>query len=95
MNIYVGNLAADVKDEDLKEIFSSKGQVKSVKVIMDFDTGQSRGFGFVEMYEKAEGQKAISALNGTELKGQSIKVNEARPRNNSRGNFNRGPRNRY
>jgi RNA recognition motif-containing protein len=81
MNIYIGNLATDVTEDDLKELFSTSGDIKSVKIIKDFETNQSRGFAFVEMFTAAEGQKAISSLNGTNLKGKDIKVNEARPKN--------------
>jgi RNA recognition motif-containing protein len=80
MNIYVGNLSPEVTEEDLKEAFEAFGQVESVNVIKDKFSGTSRGFGFVEMPAKAEGQAAIDALNGKELKGQELKVNEARPR---------------
>ncbi|MFC1683779.1 RNA recognition motif domain-containing protein [Candidatus Zixiibacteriota bacterium] len=80
MNIYVGNLSPEVTDEDLKEAFEAFGQVESVNVIKDKFSGTSRGFGFVEMPAKAEGQAAIDELNGKELKGQELNVNEARPR---------------
>ena len=80
MNIYVGNLSPEVTDEDLKEAFEAFGQVESVNVIKDKFSGTSRGFGFVEMPAKAEGQAAIEELNGKELKGQELNVNEARPR---------------
>jgi len=85
MNIYVGNLSYDVKEEDLQEAFKAFGQVESVKIIADKYSGQSKGFGFVEMPSKAEGQSAIDGLNGTELKGRTLNVNEARPRTESRG----------
>ena len=80
MNIYVGNLSPEVTEEDLKEAFEAFGQVESVNVIKDKFSGTSRGFGFVEMPAKAEGQTAIDELNGKELKGQELNVNEARPR---------------
>ena len=80
MNIYVGNLSPEVTDEDLKEAFEAFGQVESVNLIKDKFSGTSRGFGFVEMPAKAEGQAAIDELNGKELKGQELNVNEARPR---------------
>lgn len=80
MNIYVGNLSPEVTEEDIKEAFEAFGQVESVNVIKDKFSGTSRGFGFVEMPVKAEGQTAIDDLNGKELKGQELNVNEARPR---------------
>jgi RNA recognition motif-containing protein len=80
MNIYVGNLSPEVTEEDLQQAFEAYGQVTSVNVIKDKFSGRSRGFGFVEMPTKAEGQAAIDGLNGKDLKGQSLKVNEARPR---------------
>ena len=80
MNIFIGNLSYEVSDEDLKTLFSQFGSVISAKVIVDSDTGQSRGFGFVELESKDQGQKAIAGLNGVELKGRTVKVNEARPR---------------
>jgi RNA recognition motif-containing protein len=79
MNIYVGNLAWAVGDDDLKQAFAPHGEVTSATVIKDKFTGQSRGFGFVEMPNNAEGQAAITALDGQDLKGRAIKVNEARP----------------
>jgi len=85
MNIYVGNLSYEVNEEDLQEAFEAFGQVESVRVIKDKYSGQSKGFGFVEMPAKAEGQSAIDGLNGKELKGRTLNVNEARPRTESRG----------
>jgi len=85
MNIYVGNLPYDVNEEDLQEAFKAFGQVESVKIITDKYSGQSKGFGFVEMPSKAEGQSAIDGLNGKDLKGRTLNVNEARPRTESRG----------
>ncbi len=84
MNIYVGNLPFSTGEEDLRTAFSAFGQVTSVAVIKDQFTGQSRGFGFVEMPNKAEGDAAINGLNGKELKGRALKVNEARPREERR-----------
>ena len=81
-NLYVGNLAYAVTDDDLREAFAAYGTVTSAKVIMDRETGRSRGFGFVEMADG--GEAAIDGLNGTELKGRSVTVNEARERK-SRG----------
>lgn len=80
MNIYVGNLSYQATDEDLRTAFAAYGTVKSASVIMDKMTGQSRGFGFVEMSTKSEGEAAIAGLNGKELKGRPLKINEARPR---------------
>jgi len=80
-NIYVGNLAYDVTEDDLRQAFESCGKITSVSLIKDNFSGQSKGFGFVEMAAKAEAQAAISKLNGRELKGRAITVNEARPRN--------------
>ncbi len=91
MNIYVGNLSVDVTEEDLRQAFDPFGQISSVRVITDRDTGRSKGFGFVEMPNNAEAQSAISGLNGKELQGRSLKVNEARPRSEGR----RGSRRRF
>lgn len=80
MNIFVGNLAAEVTEEDLKKLFSEYGNITSVKVIKDMFSGSSKGFGFVEMPGQAQAQKAISELNTQDLKGKKITVNEARPK---------------
>ena len=80
MNIYVGNLSYSTRDNDLEEIFSAYGRVDSARVVMDRDTNRSKGFGFVEMANSAEAEKAINELNGTEIQGRTLKVNEARPR---------------
>jgi cold-inducible RNA-binding protein len=85
MNIYVGNLSSEVKDEDLNELFSQHGKVSSAKVIRDMFTQETRGFGFVEMPSQAEGMKAIETLNTFELKGKKIVVNEARPPRDKKG----------
>ena len=85
MNIYVGNLPREATEEDLREAFEAFGQVTSVAVIKDKFSGESRGFGFVEMPTKAEAQSAIAGLNGKELKGRTLNVNEARPRSEGRG----------
>jgi RNA recognition motif-containing protein len=91
MNIYVGNLSPEVTEEDLQQAFEAFGQVSSAAVIKDKFSGVSRGFGFVEMPAKAEGQAAIEGLNGKELKGQTLNVNEARPRpEGRRGGGRRG-----
>ncbi len=84
MNIYIGNLSFEVTEEDLRQAFVSFGQLSSVRIITDRDTGGSKGFGFVEMPNNDEAQSAIRGLNNTELKGRTIKVNEARPRSESR-----------
>ena len=80
MNIYVSNLSYNVQDEDLKEFFASYGEVSSAKVIIDKVTGQSKGFGFVEMPDNAAAQKAIAELNNGTVDGRTVKVMEARPR---------------
>ena len=85
MNIYAGNLSYEVTDEDLQEAFAAFGQVSSARVIKDRDTGRSRGFGFVEMPVQAEAQAAIEGLNGKDLMGRVLNVNEARPRTDRRG----------
>ncbi|UCC73916.1 MAG: RNA-binding protein [Gemmatimonadota bacterium] len=84
MNIYVGNLSRDVTEEELREAFEAFGQVASVNVITDKFSGEPRGFAFVEMPAKAEAQSAIDDLNGKELKGRTLNVNEARPRSEGR-----------
>ena len=80
MNIYVGNLSYTVTEDDLKAAFSEFGEVDSVNIIKDKFSGRSKGFGFVEMPNNSEADKAIEALNGTELKGRNLKVNQAKPR---------------
>ncbi len=80
MNIYVGNLSWEATEEDLRQAFEPFGQIESVRIITDKFSNKSKGFGFVEMPAKAEAQAAISGLNGKELKGRTITVNEARPR---------------
>jgi RNA recognition motif-containing protein len=87
--LYVGNLAYTVSSEDLNELFSQVGQVQSATVITDKFSGQSKGFGFVEMSTAEEVSNAIRQLNDSELKGRNIKVNEARPRESSFGGGNR------
>ncbi|RMH03057.1 MAG: RNA-binding protein [Planctomycetota bacterium] len=79
MNIYVGNLPFSVGDDELRNLFGAHGNVQSAKVILDRETGRPRGFGFVEMSD-SEGRAAVSALNGHNLDGRDLKVNEARPR---------------
>jgi cold-inducible RNA-binding protein len=85
MKIYAGNLSYEVTEEDLRQAFEQSGQVESVSIINDKYTGRSKGFGFVEMPSDAEGQAAIEGLNGKELKGRTLNVNEARPRTENRG----------
>lgn len=80
MNIYVGNLSYQTTEDDLRDAFGAHGQVTSAAVIRDKYSDQSKGFGFVEMADGNEGKAAIEALDGTELMGRQIKVNEARPR---------------
>jgi RNA recognition motif-containing protein len=80
MNIYVGNLSRDLAENELREAFAAFGEVSSASIIKDKFTGESRGFGFVEMPNKAEADAAIAGLNGKDLKGRNLTVNEARPR---------------
>ena len=80
MNIYVGNLAYSVTDNDLRDAFAEFGEVSRANVIMDRDTGRSKGFGFVEMPDNAQAEAAIAGLNEKQLSGRAIRVNEARPR---------------
>ncbi len=82
MNIYVGNLSYETRDRDLDQLFASFGRVNSARVIVDKDSNRSKGFGFVEMEDAAEAQRAIAELNGAELQGRALKVNEAKPREN-------------
>ena len=85
MNIYVGNLSREVTEEELRQAFEPFGQVTSVNIIKDRYSGESRGFGFVEMAMKSEAQAAIDGLNGTSLKERTLTVSEARPRTEGRG----------
>jgi RNA recognition motif-containing protein len=80
MNIYVGNLSYRMDDKDVEAIFAKFGAVKSAKVIMDKETNRSKGFAFVEMEEASAGNEAIEALNGKETEGRTLRVNEAKPR---------------
>ena len=92
MNIYVSNLSFNVQDEDLKEFFTPHGEVSSAKVIMDKMTNQSRGFGFVEMADDAAAKKAIADLDGATVEGRTIKVMEAKPREDRPARNNGGGR---
>ncbi len=98
MNLYVGNLNLDLSEDELRDVFEGYGGVISCKVIMDRETGRSRGFAFIEMGNQSDGSTAIDALNGYELLGKNLKVNEARPREDrgnrggNRGNWDRGNR---
>ena len=91
-NIYVGNLSYDTNDDSLRKAFEAFGEVSTASVVMDRYSGRSRGFGFVEMPTKSEAIAAIAGLNETELDGRSIRVNEARPREDRRGGGRRGDR---
>ena len=104
MNMYVSNLSFNVQDEDLREFFAPYGEVTSAKIISDRTTGQSRGFGFVEMSDDAAAMKAMEALNGGTVEGRTIRVAEAKPkedrpaRSNTGGGFSGGGgynKNRY
>jgi RNA recognition motif-containing protein len=90
MNIFVGNLSFTTKEESLRSTFEGYGQVSSARVVTDRETGRSRGFGFIEMGNAAEGQAAIQALDGRDMDGRALKVNEARPKEEG----SRGPRDR-
>jgi len=85
MKLYVGNLSYEVTEEDLRQAFEPFGQIESAVIIKDKVSGRSKGFGFVEFSSQGDGQSAIDGLNGQELKGRTINVNEARPRTESRG----------
>jgi RNA recognition motif-containing protein len=91
--LYVGNLPYSVSDSDLQQMFEAHGTVQSAQVIMDRDTGRSKGFGFVEMGSDAEAQAAIQAMNGNEIDGRALTVNEARPKEGGGGG--RGGRGGY
>ena len=97
MNIYVGNLSYEVTEEELQQAFEAFGQVESAKIIKDMYSGRSRGFGFVEMSSNEEGESAIGNLDGSTLKGRTIKVSKARPRteNRQRGGRRGGGRRFY
>ena len=83
MNIYVGNLSYGLSEQELRDAFAAFGEVTTAKILMDRETGRSRGFGFVEMPNRSEAEAAISNLNGKDLDGRPVRVNEARPRERS------------
>ena len=93
--LYVGNLSFNTTQQDLEEMFGEFGSVQSANIIEDRETGRSRGFGFVEMSSKEEGQNAISALNGKEVDGRGLVVNEAKPREDRGGSGGGGGRGGY
>lgn len=93
MKLYVGNLSFNLSDGDLRTKFEEFGAVESANIITDRDTGRSKGFGFVEMQDAAQGAEAIAQLNGAEFEGRKVIVNEARPRPERTGGGSRGPRN--
>lgn len=80
MKLYIGNLSYDTTEADLQAAFGAHGEIRSAQVVTDRDTGRSRGFGFVEMDDRAQAEAAMNALNGTQLRGRTLVVNEARPR---------------
>jgi RNA recognition motif-containing protein len=95
MNMYVSNLGFQVTDEELKSMFNKYGEVTSAKVVMDRETGRSRGFGFVEMADKAA-EEAMKELDGTQMDGRSISVSKARPKTDNRNDsFSKGRSNRW
>lgn len=97
-NLYVGNLSFDSTNADIEELFSQAGSVTSVNIIMDRETGRSRGFGFVEMGSHDAAQAAIEQFNGYELQGRALKVNEAKPRESrggGRGGYGGGRERRW
>jgi RNA recognition motif-containing protein len=84
MNIYVGNLSYGMSEDELRDAFGAFGQVSTVKILMDRETGRSRGFGFVEMPNQSEAETAIAQLNGKDVGGRALRINEARPREQRR-----------
>jgi cold-inducible RNA-binding protein len=90
LNIYVGNLSFDTSESDLEATFAGYGAVSTARIATDRDTGRARGFGFVEMSSQAEAQAAIAGLNGKELQGRTLTVNEAKPREDRSAGGNRG-----
>lgn len=94
MKLYVGNLAFQTTNEELQGLFAQVGTVESVSLVTERDTGRPRGFGFIEMGSRSEGEAAINKFNGAEIGGRSLTVNEAKPRENRGGGFG-GGRSRY
>ena len=90
MNIYAGNLSHDVTENDLRQAFEEFGQVSEVRLIMDKFSGESKGFGFIEMPSKEEAEKAMEEMNGKDLKGRALNVNEAKPKTDHGGRGGRG-----
>ena len=84
MNIYIGNLPYSISEDELRNLFAAHGEVTSANIIMDRDSGRSKGFGFIEMPDNAQGEAAINAINQTDVQDRSVRVNEARPRNDNR-----------
>ena len=80
MNIYIGNLPYSISEDDLRDLFATHGEVSSANIIIDRDSGRSKGFGFVEMPDKAQAESAINAINESDVQGRNVRVNEARPR---------------
>ena len=95
MKLYVGNLSFQTSSQELEDLFAGIGSVESATVIEDRETGRSRGFGFVEMTNKEDGEKAIAELNGQQFSGRELKVNEAKPREDRGGRGNGGGRGNY
>ena len=95
MKLYVGNLSFNTSNQDLNELFGTIGTVESSNIIEDRETGRSRGFGFVEMANAEDGQKAIAELNGKEVDGRELKVNEAKPQGDRGGRGGGGGRGNY
>lgn len=87
MKLYIGNLSFQTSNEELQQLFSQAGSVESANIIEDRETGRSRGFGFVEMSTKEEGQAAMAQFNGKDVNGRALKVNEAKPRENRTGGW--------
>ena len=94
MRVFVGNLSFDTSDDDLRNAFAAYGEVSSAQVVTDRETMRSRGFGFVDMQDTDAAQRAISTLNGTEIQGRAVTVNEAKPRED-RGGRGNAPSNRW
>jgi|SRR5579863_1378490 cold-inducible RNA-binding protein len=89
-NIFVGNLSFGASEDSVRSLFEAHGKVEKVSIVTDRDSGQPRGFGFVEMTDDGEAERAIAALNGTELDGRALNINEARPREDRGGGGGRG-----